>query len=158
MSDQPQQKTFRLRGVSNALVQTLLSNVRLGREHITGVGFDASGRQASVRLRSGGSKYRNVGEPPPAVQKWLAGLALVQGPQVLNAIARVVGGGISIQTGGPMSLEIARYGDYDSVAEHHKVAVMQGDYFAVPLRQGLEITLTAGLPPPLGYKPLPNHE
>ena len=141
-----QTKTFRLTGVLNSLVQTVLSNARLGYSYIEAIGFDESGRDASVRLHDD-AHFQRMGQTPVPIQKWLQELAADEMPVPLKAVARIVGGGWSIQSKNMGNVEVARYGDFDQIPQHHALGVIQGNYVAIRLNHGLEITLTAGFPP-----------
>jgi hypothetical protein len=136
-----QSRTFRLTGVKRALTQTLLSNARLNYTQIKRFGVDKDGVTAYV-LTTQQATYVNVGEVPAPHQAFMRSLK----DQHFVARTKVLGGGWSIQT--PDGTEVARYGDYDDIPPHHIVAVQQGDYEAVRLNHGLEVTIDVGLPEP----------
>lgn len=127
-------RTFRVQKVANAISQTVLRDVRLGKSKLQNVAIDQDGHRLLVRTDQH-PDYLVLGVAPTADLAYVRALRTGS----FRVQAKVVGGGVSIRAhrDGP---EFGRYGSMETLPQHVREQLDAHRVVAIGLTHGLELT------------------
>lgn len=127
-------RTFRVKGVANAISQTVLRDVRLGKSRLQNVAIDQDGERLLVRTDQH-PDYLVLGTAPQADLNYLKKLRTGD----FRVQAKVVGGGVSIRSHRDAP-ELGRYGSIETLPRHVREQLDNKRVVAIGLTHGLELT------------------